>query len=47
MKNEKLMITLILIICIAAIAFGAYVMIEYGNKPVTEVPVWVLWFLGK
>ena len=25
--------------------FSIYALVVYGNKPITEVPVWALWFL--
>lgn len=42
---KKMFIFIGIIIVIAAILFEFLALIIYGNKPVGEVPFWVLWFL--
>ena len=33
-------------VLIFGVAFGyGYALVEYGNKPINEVPTWVLWLL--
>ena len=36
---------LIIIIIVVAIAFNVWACANYGDKPINEVPVWVLWFM--
>ena len=35
----------LVIICIAAIAFEIYLWVTYGDTPVGELPSWVLFFM--
>lgn len=43
MKN-KFVVTLLLLI----IAFGVFVLVKYGGKPITEIPSWAVpFFLGR
>jgi len=44
---EKLWIILILIIFVFILAFEIVIAVQYGNKPVGEIPAWVLIFLIK
>lgn len=51
-RKEKLTTFLYLIsylvifaIVIAFIIFEVYLWMTYGNKPIEEIPLWVLWFL--
>jgi len=53
MKNEKTILTIIkalffgvfIIIALIAIIATSQAWILYGDKPITEVPMWALWFL--
>ena len=38
---------IILVILILLIVFEVYLWVTYGNKPVEEIPFWVLWFLWR
>ena len=38
---------LIIIGIIGVIAFNVWACANYGDKPINEVPVWVLWFMFK
>ena len=29
------------------LCFYIYVFATYGNRPITEVPIWVLWLFGE
>ena len=44
--NIAVFISIIFIIIVLAITIGyVWIMVEYGNKPVSEVPAWVLWLM--
>lgn len=45
--KQLIPVIIIIAICVFGIAFGVHVCIEYGNKPITEVPAWVMWMMGK
>ena len=48
MKNNKgmtLIEAIITIICIVIIVLWLYTMSKYGNKPVSEMPIWLYWLL--
>ena len=48
MKNiEYLLLGILTLLIMAFLGFEVVLLIIYGNKPITEVPMWVLWFLGK
>ena len=34
-----------IVIVVGSIALTIYCYVVYGNKPLTEVPVWALWFM--
>lgn len=36
-----------IILCIALIVLWIYALVAYGGKPITEIPFWALWFLGR
>ena len=38
-------LTVIVIICVSAIVGAAQAWILYGDKPLSEVPMWALWFM--
>ncbi len=38
---------LVIILCIALIVGWIYALVMYGGKPITEIPFWALWFLGR
>lgn len=44
-KGMTLIEVIISIICIMIIALWFYAMGKYGNKPVSEMPVWLYWLL--
>ncbi len=45
-KYITLLIPIIFLVFVLAIAFGyGWVLVEYGDKPVSEVPAWVLWLM--
>ena len=35
----------LLVFIVAAILFSIVVLVKYGNKPLDEVPLWVVWLL--
>ena len=41
----KKIIILAVILIIISLIFEFWVMATYGGKPVSEVPLWALWFL--
>ena len=44
--NIGTIIFIIFIILVLALCFGyGWVLVEYGNKPINEVPTWVLWLM--
>lgn len=34
-------------LCIAAVGFVIYILIKYGNMPISEIPTWAWWFLKR
>ena len=37
---------ILMFVFIFGVAFGyGYILAEYGDKPINEVPVWVLWMM--
>lgn len=38
---------IILIFMCTLIAIMVYALIKYGNKPVSEMPIWVYWLIGR
>ena len=38
-------LALFIVLVGTALFFSIYALVVYGNKPITEVPVWALWFL--
>ena len=44
---DKLFRIIILIIILAAVAFGVTMCVRYGNKPITELPAWAVRFFIK
>lgn len=44
---DKLIMALMWLLIIGVIGFGAYVLITYGGKPITEIPSWAVWFFLK
>ena len=48
-KNSIGQWILIILMWVLVFAVGfvyGIILIKYGNKPISEVPVWVLWWLG-
>ena len=44
-KFVKVMLVLFIV---AVLGLGVYVLVAYGNKPITEIPSWAVpFFLGK
>ena len=43
-ENSNFVLVLMWLLIIAAIALGVYVLVAYGNKPITEIPSWAVWF---
>ncbi len=44
--NIGTIICIIFIILVIALVLGyGFVLAEYGNKPINEVPTWVLWLM--
>ena len=41
----KLILLLFILICVGAIVLSIYAFITYGNKPITEIPSWVIWLI--
>ena len=45
---DKLVKVIIVLFIVAALGLGVYVLVEYGSKPITEIPSWAVpFFLGK
>lgn len=50
MKDKNiptLLMILMWLMILGAIAFGIVALVKYGNKPITEVPMWALWMFRK
>ena len=52
MKNKgKILLILgyviVIAILISMIAVGIWAFVTYGDKPITEVPSWVIWFMHR
>ena len=48
--NDKGLTVVELIIAIfmcVLIALACYALIKYGNKPVSEMPIWMYWLIGR
>ena len=49
MRHEGLtlieLIFTVITICLAALV--VYALVKYGNTPVSEMPVWVYWLIGR
>lgn len=48
MKGKRIEFILgfiVLVIVSLFIIFEVYLWVTYGNKPIEEIPLWVLWFL--
>ena len=43
---NKTLITIFIILAILSVIFGIGLAITYGNKPISDVPFWVLWFMS-
>lgn len=43
----RIMLVIMTMIVIGIIVFRIWIVAKYGNKPVQETPVWVLWFMQK
>ena len=48
MNNKGLTVheLIVLFFIIGIIFITLYGLIKYGNKPVSEMPIWLYWFLG-
>lgn len=44
-KGMTLVELLITIICVVLCSFVLLCLIHYGNKPVSEMPIWLYWLL--
>lgn len=45
---NKFMLVLMWVAIIAVLAFEVFVLVKYGNMPITEIPSWAVpFFLGK
>ena len=43
--GQWILIILMWVLIIAVVVGYGMILAEYGDKPITEVPVWVLWLL--
>lgn len=43
-KLDKIITALLVLFVIGLLCFGAYVLLTYGGKPITEIPSWAVWF---
>jgi hypothetical protein len=43
---QKWFIALVVIVIIAIMIFEIWCAFTYGNKPVSEIPFWVLWTIN-
>lgn len=41
---DKFVRALIVLLAIACLCFAAYVLVTYGDKPITEIPAWAVPF---
>lgn len=39
------LIVLMIVIVILGVVFSTYAFVMYADKPITEIPMWALWFL--
>ena len=39
------LLVLMIVVVVLGIFFSTYAFIMYADKPITEVPMWALWFL--
>lgn len=45
---DKFVKTIFVLFIVCILLFGAYVLITYGGKPITEIPAWAVpFFFGK
>lgn len=40
-----MMIALLIVLIGTGLFFSIYALVLYGDKPITEIPMWALWFL--
>lgn len=45
-KGMTLVELIITIIALVMVGIWVWVMIRYGNKPVSEMPIWLYWLLS-
>lgn len=45
MRKGKLATIILALLCVAIIAAWIYAFVEYGGKPITEIPTWALWLI--
>ena len=38
-------VVLLIAFCLICIGWSIYAFVKYGNKPISEVPSWALWFM--
>lgn len=44
--NAAILVYIILLVIVLALLIGyGCILVKYGNKPVSEVPAWVLWLM--
>ena len=46
-RGMKLFELIIFICLIVIIGITIYGLIKYGGKPVTDMPIWMYWLIGK
>lgn len=48
-KDNAVLIILAIAVLLglAAFGFGIYALIAYGDKPITEIPMWALWLFQR
>ena len=42
-----MLLTLMIIVIGTCLFFTIYAFVVYGNKPITEIPAWAFWIMGK
>lgn len=44
---KKVLLVIGVLIALATVAFDIWIVVTYGNKPVSEIPSWALWLFTK
>ena len=47
MRTNAVILIVCALLVLGALGLWVYSLVTYANKPITEVPFWALYFLGK